>query len=217
MSNNNNTTSSAVEELRLQQQCFRDEGDSFAEDALQVRIEDSQESSRQQETPVAATAAPAAAPMQIPGLQSRMFTPRADPTDLFDRSGRVWCEYHGRFTPSHSTKYCSARQAHERGSANPGPSRGPKDMRSQALQALATIASGRSSSGGVQKHQSKGKGKRKNQDRISRLATAALDRIAKLEAEKGSSKNLPARGPLRKDPNDDEGGPDSGASKQLTV
>jgi hypothetical protein len=89
---NNNTTSSAVEELRLQQQCFRDEGDRFAEDALQVRIEDSQESSRQQETPVAATAAPAAAPTQMSGLQPRLFTPRADPTDLFDRSGRVWCK-----------------------------------------------------------------------------------------------------------------------------
>ncbi|KAH0386460.1 hypothetical protein KCU92_g2552, partial [Aureobasidium melanogenum] len=208
---NNNTTSSAVEELRLQQQCFRDEGDRFAEDALQVRIEDSQESSRQQETPVAATAAPAAAPTQMSGLQPRLFTPRADPTDLFDRSGRVWCEYHGRFTPSHSTKYCSARQAHERRTL------APERSRAGALQALANIASGRSSSGGVQRHQSKGKGKRKNQDRISRLAAAALDRIAKLEAEKGSSKNLPARGPLRKDPNDDEGGPDSGASKQLTV
>ncbi|KAG9836505.1 hypothetical protein KCU98_g11135, partial [Aureobasidium melanogenum] len=60
------------------------------------------------------------------------------------------------------------------------------------------------------------KGKRKNQDKNSRLA-AVVDKIAKLNAEKGSSKNLPARGLLKKDPNDDEGGPDSGASKQLTV
>ncbi|KAG9653068.1 hypothetical protein KCU64_g8136, partial [Aureobasidium melanogenum] len=197
---------------------FHDEGDRLAEDALQVRIEGSQESSRQQENPVAATAAPAAAPAQTSGSQPRVFTPRADPTDLFDRSGRVWCEYHGCFTPSHSTKYCSARQAHERRSANPGPSRGPKDMRFQALQTLANITSGRSSSssGGVGKHQSKGKGKRKNQDKNSRLA-AVVDKIAKLKAEKGSSKNLPARGPLKKDPKNDEGGPDSGASKQLTV
>lgn len=84
-----------------------------------------------------------------------------------------------------------------------------------ALQILVNIASGRSSSGGIQKPRAQGKDKGK--DKIRRLAAAALDRITKLEAEKGSSKNLPARGPLRKDPNDDEDGPDSGASKQITV
>lgn len=89
-----------------------------------------------------------------------------------------------------------------------------------ALQILVDIASGRSSSsGGIQKPraQGKGKGKGKGKDKIRRLAAAALERINKLEAEKGSSKNLPARGPLKKDPNDDEDGPDSGASKQITV
>ncbi|KAG9525859.1 hypothetical protein KCU93_g5733, partial [Aureobasidium melanogenum] len=170
-----------------------------------------------QDTSTAPPPSPPPTTARVVAASGRTCAPRADSSDRFDARGRAWCEYHGRFTPSHSTRYCSARQAHERRSANPGPSRGPKDMRSQALQALANTASGRSSSGGVQKHQSKGKGKRKNQDRISRLAAAALDRTVKLEAEKGSSKNLPARDPLRKDPNDDEGGPDSGASKQLTV
>ncbi|KAG9550767.1 hypothetical protein KCU71_g14685, partial [Aureobasidium melanogenum] len=195
---------------------FHDEDDRLAEDALQVRIEGSQESSRQQENPVAATAAPAA------DLRRRLaHNQECSLPELIPRISLivpvVFGEYHGRFTLSHSTNYCSARQAHERRSANPGPSRGPKDMRFQALQTLANIASGRSSSsGGVRKHQSKGKDKRKNQDKNSRLA-AVVDKIAKLKAEKGSSKNLPARGPLKKDPNNDEGGPDSGASKQLTV
>lgn len=80
---NNNTTSIAVEELRLQQQCFHDQGDRPAEDALQVRIEDAQEPLRQQEALVAAPAAAVASGSRC--------TPRADPSDLFDACGRAWC------------------------------------------------------------------------------------------------------------------------------
>ncbi|KAH0339295.1 hypothetical protein KCU81_g7258, partial [Aureobasidium melanogenum] len=190
MSNNNDTTPSAVEELRVQQQCFRDEGDRLAEDALQVRIEDAQEPLRQQETLVAASAAAVASGSRC--------TPRADPSDLFDACGRAWCEYHGRFTPSHSTRYCSARQAHERrpcllASSGEIPGCSPANPREYCVWSLLLRRHSKAPSPGQRQ------------------------RIAKLKAEKGSSKNLPARGPLRKDPNDDEGGPDSGASKQITV
>lgn len=80
---------------------------------------------------------------------------------------------------------------------------------------LENIASGRSSSSSGSIQKPRAQGKVKDKDKFSRLAAAAVNRIAKLKAEKGSSKNLPARGPLEKDPNDDEGGPDSGASKLL--
>lgn len=88
---NNNTASSLLEELRLQQQCFRDEGDRLAEDALQTRIEDAQEVLRQQETGVTATTAAAAA--SIPATSSRRYNPQAEPTDRFDDRGRAWCKF----------------------------------------------------------------------------------------------------------------------------
>ncbi|KAH0364035.1 hypothetical protein KCU65_g6997, partial [Aureobasidium melanogenum] len=156
---------------------------------------------------------PAAAP--VVAASGRTCTTRADPSDRFDARGRAWCEYHGRFTPSHSTRYCSAHQAHERRDRVSQQAR--ERSRVAALQILVDIASGRSSSsGGIQKPRAQGKGKGKN--KIRRLAAAALDRITKLEAEKGSSKNLPARGPLKKDPNNDEDGPGGpGSSQQITV
>lgn len=231
---NNNATSSVMEGLRLQQQSFRDEDDRLAEDASQMRVEDAQDLLRQHETLDATAVAPAAAPTQTSGSQPRVCTPQADPTDLFDIFGCVWCkftnmlcdvtmlsidtgEYHERYTPTHSTRYCNARQAHERRNANPDWSRAPWDSRLSALQILEELAFGRSSSsGGIQKRESKGKGKRKNKDKKRRFA-AVVNKIAKLQAEKDSSKNLPVRGPLKKDSNDDEGGPDSGAPEQLTV
>lgn len=120
-------------------------------------------------------------------------------------------EYHNRFTPTHSTKYCDAKAKadHNRNHNNAaaGPSHDPQlTPQLEAVRQLGRVAS----SGAVQKPAApQGKGKGRGRGKGKGAFAQLQEQLAALQAEKATWKNLPLRQlPSR----DDEGRPDGGSS-----
>lgn len=107
--------------------------------------------------------------------------------------------FHKRFTPTHSTKYCSALQKHHHRNGKPGNARHHNQNDTpKAVQAIERFGYGRvSSSGGARKPQAIDK---KSNSELTQMS----EEIAKLRAELDELKKQPVRGTPKQDFKDDE-------------